>query len=316
MKEFVVGIDIGGTNTVIGVVDSEGEIYAEASFETQAFSTDRQYVSRLIKEIQTLMSKLSDFELKGIGIGAPNGNYFSGKIEAAPNISWADDVPIAGLLHDEFKVEVKLTNDANAAAIGEMVYGGAKGYKDFVLITLGTGLGSGFVSNGELILGNDGFAGEMGHITAVSGGRLCGCGKQGCLETYVSATGLRTTVLEMMRFLKKDTILNNYSAKEINSKIIYEAALKGDKLALEVFDFTAKILGEKLADIVALTSPKAFFFFGGLSAAGELLFKPTKLYMEQNLMPIYKNKVELLQSELMGKNAAVLGAAALIFQII
>ncbi|MBN2893049.1 MAG: ROK family protein [Bacteroidales bacterium] len=313
MKNIVVGIDIGGTNTVIGVVDNTGEIIVETSFETQPFKNDKAFSQHLISEIRYLLNDLANVNLLGIGIGAPNANYFSGKIESAPNIPWAKDVSLAAILNKEFNVVVKLTNDANAAALGEMLYGNAKGLTDFILITLGTGLGSGFVSNGKLILGHDGFAGEMGHITAVPGGRLCGCGKQGCLETYVSATGIRTTVLEMMRFLKTDSVLQKYTPKQITSKLIYEAAVDGDKLAKDVFDFTAKILGEKLADVVALTSPQAVFFFGGLSAAGDLLLVPTKNYMEQNLMPIYRNKVSLQQSALIGKNAAVLGAAALIW---
>lgn len=312
--EIVVGIDIGGTNTVIGLTNQKGEILIENSFETRDFSTDVDFIDKLIKYINKLLSTDKNFKLKGIGIGAPNGNYYTGRIESAPNIKWAKNVAIVDMLSKKFNVEIKLTNDANAAALGEMLYGNAKGIKDFILITLGTGLGSGFVVNGELVLGHDGFAGELGHVNAVSGGRLCGCGRQGCLETYVSATGVRTTVLEMMRFLNEDSVMRKIPAKDITSKTIYEAAKNGDKLALNVFDFTAKILGEKLADIVAITSPKAIIFFGGLSAAADILFPATKKYMEQNLMPIYRNKVILKQSGLMNKNAAVLGASALIWK--
>jgi glucokinase len=312
--EVVIGIDIGGTNTVLGVINREGEILVEDFFGTRDFSSDVDFVEKLAEYIQKMLLTNKNFELQGIGIGAPNGNYYTGKIESAPNINWAKNVPLVDMLSKKFNVEIKLTNDANAAALGEMLYGSANGIKDFILITLGTGLGSGFVVNGELVLGHDGFAGELGHVNAVSGGRLCGCGRQGCLETYVSATGIRTTVLEMMRFLSEDSILRKIPAKEITSKNIYEAAKKGDKLALKVFDFTAKVLGEKLADIVAITSPKAIIFFGGLSAAADILFPATNKYMEENLMPIYRNKVKLKQSALMDKNVAVLGAAALIWK--
>ncbi len=311
--EIVVGIDIGGTNTEIGLVDINGNILEFDKFETQKFKNEVEYIETLSQKVKSLV--FNKYKIIGLGVGAPNANFFTGKIENAPNINWARKViPFTEMLSDIFKVDVKITNDANAAAIGEMLYGNAIGVKDFILITLGTGLGSGFVCNGELILGHDGFAGEMGHITAVYGGRLCGCGKQGCLETYVSATGIRTTVLEMLRYSKKESLLRKYEAKDITSKSIYEAAVLGDILAHDVFDFTAKILGEKLADIVALTSPKAIYFFGGLSAAGDYLLVPTKKYMEQNLMPIFKNKVKLEVSALMGKNAAVLGAAALIWK--
>jgi glucokinase len=312
MKNIYIGIDIGGTNSVVGAVNTSGEIICIKSFKTQNYSTHETYILKLSETIKEVLNEISDYILKGIGIGAPNANYYNGKIENAPNLKWGKDAPIVELLKEYFNVNIKITNDANAAALGEMLFGGAVGMKNFLVVTLGTGLGSGFVANGNLILGHDGFAGELGHINAVRGGRLCGCGNHGCLETYVSATGIRNTVLEMLNNSSFESSLRNFEQNIIDSKLIYENALKGDKLALEVFDFTAKILGEKLADTVVITSPEAIFFFGGLAASGDLLLKPTKYYMEQNLMPIFKNKVKILQSSLMNKNAAVLGAAALV----
>jgi len=312
MKNIYIGIDIGGTNSVVGAVTTSGEIISTKSFKTQNFSTHETYILKLSETIKEVLNEISDYILKGIGIGAPNANYYNGKIENAPNLKWGNNVPIVELLKEYFNVNIKITNDANAAALGEMLFGGAVGVKDFIVVTLGTGLGSGFVANGQLILGHDGFAGELGHINAVRGGRLCGCGNHGCLETYVSATGIRNTVLEMLNNTAIESSLRNYELNQIDSKLIYENAINGDKLALEAFDFTAKILGEKLADTVVITSPEAIFFFGGLAASGDLLLKATKEYMEQNLMPIFKNKVKILQSQLMNKNAAVLGAAALV----
>lgn len=312
MKDFNIGIDIGGTNTKVGAVDENGEIIEKLSFQTQKFKSDIEFINILSTHIISIIDAIkNNYKLKSIGIGAPNGNYYTGTIENAPNLKWGTNVPIVNILKEKFNVPIKLTNDANAAAMGELLYGKAKGMKNFIMITLGTGLGGGFVINGKLMLGNDGFAGEIGHITAVPDGRLCGCGKNGCLETYASVTGIKNTVFEMLNVLKTKSILRNYETNQIDSKIIYKAAVQGDKLALNAFDFTAKILGEKLADIVALFSPQAIFFFGGLAEAGDLLIKSTKKYMENNLMPIFKNKVRLEQSGLQHKNAAIIGASAL-----
>lgn len=312
MKDFNIGIDIGGTNPKVGAVDENGEIIEKLSFQTQKFKSDIEFINILSTHIISIIDAIkNNYKLKSIGIGAPNGNYYTGTIENAPNLKWGTNVPIVNILKEKFNVPIKLTNDANAAAMGELLYGKAKGMKNFIMITLGTGLGGGFVINGKLMLGNDGFAGEIGHITAVPDGRLCGCGKNGCLETYASVTGIKNTVFEMLNVLKTKSILRNYETNQIDSKIIYKAAVQGDKLALNAFDFTAKILGEKLADIVALFSPQAIFFFGGLAEAGDLLIKSTKKYMENNLMPIFKNKVRLEQSGLQHKNAAIIGASAL-----
>lgn len=307
-----VGIDIGGTNTKVGIVNNKGEILSMSSFSTQIFNSELEFINMLISHINNLLEQDKDYVLEGIGIGAPNGNFYTGIIEKAPNIRWGENFHIVKLLQPHFKCPIKLTNDANAAAIGELKYGKGKNLKNFIVITLGTGLGSGLIINGELYHGSNSLAGEMGHILAVENGRLCGCGKNGCLETYASATGLRTTVLEMLSVQKIPSVLRNIDTKDLTSKVIFDAAVQGDSIALKAFDFTAKILGEKLADIVELFDPEAIFFFGGLAEAGDILIEPTKKYMEANLMPIFKNKVKLEQSGLINKNAAILGACALI----
>jgi len=313
MKAYKAGVDIGGTNTKVGAVNNKGEIISKSNFKTQIFNSEIDFINVLSGHIKNLKKNINkEYKLKGIGIGAPNGNYYTGTIENAPNLRWGSKVPIVKFLKEKFKVPIKLTNDANAAAMGEMLYGKAKGMKNFIMITLGTGLGSGFVVNGKLMLGHDGFAGELGHIIAIPDGRLCGCGRKGCLETYVSATGIKATVFEMLNVLNTKSILKDYKYEQINSKIIYQAAKQGDKIALNSFDFTAKILGENLADIIAVFSPEAIFFFGGLAEAGDLLINATKRYMEKNLMPIFKNKVKLEQSGLILRNAAIIGASALI----
>jgi glucokinase len=251
-------------------------------------------------------------EILGIGVGAPNGNFYTGTIDFAPNLPWKGQIPLAQLLHDKFGIRVMLTNDANAAAIGEMVYGAAKGMKDFVMVTLGTGVGSGFVANGELIYGHDGFAGELGHTNAVRDGRQCGCGKKGCLETYTSATGIVKTVKEFLARDAKASLLRNI--ENVTSKDIFDAAEKGDALALEIFDYTGKILGQSLADVVAIMSPKAIVLFGGLAGAGKYIFEPTKKYMEDNLLKIWKGKIRIIPSELKESDAAVLGASSLVWE--
>lgn len=314
MKELSIGIDIGGTNTKIGLVDKDGTFWAENNIPTAKYLEIDDYVEALTKAInESLISVTENYVLKGIGIGAPNGNYYTGSIEFAPNLNWKGKIPLAELLNKNFHVPISLTNDANAAAMGEMIYGAAKGLKDFIMITLGTGLGSGIVVDGKLVYGHDGFAGEVGHTIFDPEGRECGCGRKGCLETYASATGIKKTALELLNKSNEESLLRELPEDEITSKAIYEAAAKGDKLALECFDYTAKILGLKLADSIAYTSPEAIFLFGGLALSGDYILKPTKKYMEDNLLKIFKNKVRLEISGLMGKNAAVLGAAALIW---
>lgn len=309
------GIDIGGTNTVIGLVNYKGEFIQEAALKTNAYIGAPAFVDALASQLkQMILSVEKNTQIIGIGIGAPNGNIFSGSIEFAPNLNWEGVVPLANMINAQVNLPVVLTNDANAAAIGEMVFGVAKGMKDFIVITLGTGVGSGIVSNGELIYGHDGFAGEIGHTVADPEGRPCGCGKKGCLETYSSSRGIVTTVIEMLEKSNEESILRNVSASEMNSLMIYEAACKNDKIALEAFDFTGKMLGMKLADAVAHTSPEAIILFGGLSLAGDFLFKPVEKYMNHFLLPIWRNKIKLIPSQLNQCNAAVLGAAALAFK--
>lgn len=315
MIETAIGIDIGGTNTVYGIVDKDGNVLAEGSIRTDTHEDVKDYVKELSIELRKLIPKTgSELRIKGIGIGAPNGNYFKGTVEFAPNLRWKGVIHFAELFKEHFDYPVILTNDANAAAIGEMIYGAAKGMKDFILVTLGTGLGSGFVSNGEMIYGHDGFAGELGHTIAVPDGRDCKCGRKGCLEQYASASGIVRTVKEMLEKSNKPSLLRNEDKHNITSKLIHDAAMQGDELALDAFDYTARILGRSLADAVAITSPEAIILFGGLALAGEYIFKPTKKYMEEYMLNIFKDKVKLIPSVLEGKNAAVLGASALIWK--
>lgn len=315
MENLVAGIDIGGTSTKFGIVGRDGHLYGEGAISTERHQDFVSFVKQLSLSLREM---LTDYDqgagIRGIGVGAPNGNYYNGCIEYAPNLNWKGIIPISRQLNDLFKVPVALTNDANAAAIGEMMYGAAGGMKDFIVITLGTGLGSGIVSNGNLVYGHDGFAGEMGHITAFENGRLCGCGRRGCLETYVSATGIRKTVLEILERGSEDSILRSISSDEMTAKMISGAAEKGDRLALEAFEFTGELLGRKLADVVALLSPEAVFLLGGLANAGELLFKPVKAHMEKNLLPVFCDKVKILPSGLSQNTAAILGAAGLIWK--
>ncbi|MBN2756241.1 MAG: ROK family protein [Bacteroidales bacterium] len=316
MKELSVGIDIGGTNTAIGIVDEKGNFWAESSISTNKYLTIESFVEALTKKINECLDSINEnYIVKGIGVGAPNGNFYTGTIEFAPNLNWKGVVPLVELLNKNFHLPIVLTNDANAAAMGEMIYGSAKGMKNFIVITLGTGLGSGFVVNGKLVYGNDGFAGELGHVIIDVNGRKCGCGRKGCLETYVSATGIKNTVIELLDNKNSESILNQIDRNKLDSKDIFMAAKEGDKLALEAFDFTAKILALQLANSVAITSPEAIFLFGGLALSGDYILKPTKKYFEENLLEIFKDKVKLELSGLMGKNAAVLGAAALIWNI-
>jgi glucokinase len=314
MQKLAIGIDIGGTSIKYGVLTENGEVKLKESFPTKEFEEVDEFINYLSERIKHSLAGLkSEYKLIGVGIGAPNGNFYRGTIEHAPNLTWKGIVPLADLLNKKINVPVYLTNDANAAAMGEMTYGGAKNMKNFIMITLGTGLGSGFVANGQLILGNDGFAGEFGHTTVFHDGRECGCGKKGCLETYVSATGIKRTVVKLLSKAKTDSILRDYSYNNITSEQIYKAAMNGDQLAIDAFDFTGKILGMKLADAITIISPEAIFLFGGLSNAGKLIFEPTTKYMEEYNFPIYKNKVKLLSSLLPENEAAILGAAALVW---
>ena len=316
MKKVAVGVDIGGTNSVYGLVDEQGEIICEGVFPTRNYPDFDQYIEELYIGIQSLLKQAGDeVELVGIGIGAPTGNYYTGTIEFAPNLVWKGVLNIVEKIKRYFPtVPVIITNDANAAAVGEMVYGGAKGMKDFLVVTLGTGLGSGFVANGKLIYGHDGFAGELGHVVVNKTGRICGCGRKGCLETYASATGIKRTVFKLLADHIEDSEFRRITYDDLTAEMITKAALNGDPIAIEAYEYTGKLLGEALADAVALTSPEAIFLFGGLAKAGKYIFEPTKKYMEQNLLAIFRNKVKLLPSGIDGKNAAVLGASALVWQ--
>ncbi len=308
--DVVLGIDIGGTNTKFGLVSETGKLFLEKSISTVGHKDINEYISYIHKEVDqnTNSEKL---HIKAIGIGAPKGNYYTGNMEFASNLPWHGIIELCALFKEEFNLPSILTNDANAAAIGEMLFGGARDMKNFIMITLGTGLGSGIVVNGKVVYGYDGFAGELGHTTVFPEGRECPCGKKGCLETYASATGIERTLFELMANDLTPSELRKISFKKIDAKMISEAAGEGDKLALKAFDFTGQILGMKLADAVAHTSPEAFFLFGGLASAGKLIFEPVKKYMEHYLLSVFKGNVKILPSSLQGKNIAVLGAAAL-----
>ena len=312
-KPYVVGIDIGGTNTVFGIVDARGTIIASGSIKTNKFNEVEDYVNELHTELFRLLEQNNATDkIMGIGVGAPNGNYFNGTIEFAPNLPWRGVIPLAQMLTDRFGIPVSLTNDANAAAIGEMTYGAARGLKDFIMITLGTGVGSGIVVNGQLVYGHDGFAGELGHvIVRPNNGRLCGCGRTGCLEAYTSATGVARTAREFLEVRNDPSSLRQIPIQDITSKDVYDAAITGDKLALEIFDYPGKILGEAFANFIAFSSPKAIILFGGLAKAGDLILKPIKEAMDRNTLNIYKGKVKIMFSELKESDAAVLGASAL-----
>lgn len=315
-RQIAAGIDIGGTNTVFGLVGREGEILTRGIIRTGDFERIEDFVATLYEKINDALGKAgSEAGMAGYGIGAPMGNINKGIMEYPSNLPWKGILPLSALFAEHTTLPVTVTNDANAAAVGEMIYGGAKGMKNFVIITLGSGLGSGFVIDGRPVYGASGFAGELGH-TAVrqgSSGRICGCGRRGCLETYVSAGGIRRTVMEIMADSITDSSLRNISFNDISSKMIYQAALSGDPIALQAFEYTGKILGCKLADLVAHTDPGAIFLFGGLAEAKDLIFEPTQKYMEENLLSIYRGRVKLLPSQLSTQNAALLGAASLVW---
>lgn len=330
MKKLAIGVDIGGINTAFGLVDEQGDLYAESVISTKKypyFDDYPAYVQDLCDSIRALIKGLAfEVELVGIGIGAPNANYHTGTIEPPANL-WRfregetnidASRRVFSLMADISKqfgsVKTVMTNDANAATIGEMIYGNAKGMRDFAMVTLGTGLGSGFVSNGEMIYGADGFAGEFGHVVVERGGRLCGCGRRGCLETYVSATGIKRTAFELMATMTAPSKLRDIAYNDFDASMISAAAEQGDPVAKEAFRRTGEYLGRALANMVTITSPEAVFLFGGLAKAGKLIFEPTQWYMEEEMLFVYKNKVKLLPSGIQGKNAAILGASALIWQ--
>ncbi len=315
-NKIVLGIDIGGTNTEAGLVNFDGEILHRGTIPTRGRGPDFMgYLNALSSFLKEMLSKIPDADLCGIGIGAPNGNFHNGSIEYAPNLEWEGIIPVCKLMSEKFPgIPIQLTNDANAAALGEMIFGAARGYKDFVTITLGTGVGSGIVSNGQLVYGHDGFAGELGHTTVYPNGRLCGCGRYGCIEAYLSASGLVKTALELMVKYRTSSILGDIPPNKLTSKDIYEGAIVGDWLAQEVFRQAGETMGLKLADVVATLSPQAIFFVGGVTKAGDILLDPIRQSMERHLMPIFKNKVKILPSGLPGIDSAILGAAALVIK--
>ena len=316
-KPYVIGMDMGGTNTVFGVVDARGTVLSKNAIKTGAHTDVNLYIQDLYDELIKLIEAAGGVDkFKGIGIGAPNGNFYTGNIEFAPNLPWKGVVPFAKLMTEKFGIPAALTNDANAAAIGEMTYGAARGMKNFIMITLGTGVGSGIVIDGKLVYGHDGFAGELGHTNAVrENGRLCGCGKHGCLETYASATGVARSAREILGSSTTESILRNIPVDSITSKDVYDAAIEGDVVAKEIFDYTGKILGQSLADFVAFSAPEAIVLFGGLSKAGDLIMNPIRENMEANLLPLWKGKIKLLFSELKEADAAILGASALAWEL-
>ena len=312
VKPYVVRMDIGGTNTVFGIVDQDGNVVCQDSVKTKAYPIIEDYVNAIGEKLDVLIESVGGKEkINGMGVGAPNGNYYTGNIEFAPNLSWKGIVPLAKLFGERIGVPCKLTNDANAAAIGEMTYGAAKGMKHFIMITLGTGVGSGIVIDGKLVYGHDGFAGELGHVIAVPDGRLCGCGRKGCLETYCSATGIVRTAKEVLTSSYDPSMLRNIPESELTSKDIFDCAMAGDAIAKDIFQKTGELLGKSLANFTAFSSPEAFIIFGGLAKAGDLIFKPVKEAMEENMLAVFKNKVKVLPSQLKDADAAVLGASAL-----
>ena len=314
---YVIGIDVGGQTTKLGVVDARGAVLAQTVIRTDNHDTVEPYIAELAEAVNKVIADAkAEGEIRGIGVGAPNGNYYTGNIESAPNLVWAHNtVEFAKLLSEALEgLPVALTNDANAAAVGEMTYGAARGMKNFIMITLGTGVGSGIVINGEVVYGHDGFAGELGHTAAVrNNGRVCGCGKTGCLETYCSATGVARTAREWLELTDEPSVLR--SLDSIASKDVYDAAKDGDKLALKIFEFTGKILGSSFADFVAFSAPEAIVLFGGLARAKEFLREPIENAMNENVLPLWRNKVKIVFSQLKESDAAILGASALAWEL-
>jgi glucokinase len=316
-NKYAIGIDIGGTNTKFGIVDARGDILYRGAISTKKHEDIHDFIEELYDAIKPAVEAVGGFsEIKGIGVGAPNGNYYKGTVEYAPNLSWKGIVPLAGLIKAKFGLPAWLTNDANAAAVGEMMYGAARGMRDFIMITLGTGVGSGIVANGQLIYGHDGFAGELGHTIIIPDGRYHpGTGAHGSLEAYASATGIKNTALEMLAaHPETPSMLRDYTEEELESHHVHECAIKGDKIALQVFEFTGKILGKALANFVMFSSPEAIILFGGPTKAGDMILTPVREHMEANLLPIFKSKVKLVFSLLPESDAAILGASALVWE--
>ncbi len=312
MKPYVLGIDIGGTNTVFGIVDARGNVIASSSIKTGKHAEFNNYLEELYTEASHLIDANDAVDkIQGIGIGAPNANYYTGEINNAANLPWKD-VKLAQLVSEKFGIPVAVTNDANAAALGEMTYGAARGLKDFIMITLGTGVGSGIVINGQVVYGHDGLAGELGHVIIKrNNGRLCGCGRTGCLEAYCSATGVARSAREFLEIRTEPSLLRNIPVEEITSKDVFDAANKGDQIAKDIFNYTGTLLGEAMADMTVFSSPEAFILFGGLSKSGELLMKPLREAMDRNMLSVFKGKPKIILSELKEADAAVLGASAL-----
>ncbi|MBQ7570626.1 MAG: ROK family protein [Bacteroidaceae bacterium] len=318
-KPYVIGLDLGGTNSVFGIVDANANVVAEVSVKTRGHNDNaQQYVDDCVVELRKIIEQVGGIEKIGaMGIGAPNGNYYTGCIEFAPNLAWAHEiVPLAKMFSDALGIPVALTNDANAAAIGEMTYGAAKGMKNFIMITLGTGVGSGIVVNGQMVYGCDGMAGELGHVIVEKNGRECGCGRKGCLETYCSATGIARTAREILEKTDRPTLLRDTPINQVDGLAITLAARKGDPVALEIFEFTGRMLGEACANFATFNSPEAFVFFGGLSKAGDLIMDPIKRAYDETVLKIYRGKAKMLLSQLDDAKAAVLGASAVGWELI
>jgi len=315
-NKYAIGIDVGGTTTKFGVVNNKGEILVQGRIPSNEHDFIEDFIQELYAKLMPMINEVGGIEnIIGIGMGAPNGNIYSGTIEYAPNLKWKGIIPMADLIAKKFGVPAKLTNDANAAAVGEMMYGCAKNMKHFITITLGTGVGSGIVIDGKIVVGHDGFAGELGHTIIRPGGRMHkNTGMRGSLESYASATGVRETAIELLtQFPDKESLLRNYTINELTSQTVFECAMQGDPIANEIFEFTGEILAESLANFVMFSSPEAIVLFGGLTKAGNLLLNPTRQAMEANLLPIFKNKVKLIFSELNESDAAILGASALVW---
>lgn len=314
-KDHAIGVDIGGTNTKYGIVNHRGQIVFEGCIKTDKYDKVNDFLDALYEKLNPEIEKMKDINFIGIGLGAPNGNFYTGTIDYAPNLKWKGVIPLAQLVEDKFKLPAKLTNDANAAAVGEMMYGAARGMKDFIMITLGTGVGSGIFANGELILGHDGFAGELGHTIVVPGGRVHpNTGAMGSLEAYCSATGVAITAKEYLLGTNELSTLRDIEINLLDSKAVFDAAVSGDSLAQKVFKTTGDILGMALANFIMFSSPEAIILFGGLTKAGDILMNPIKESMERNLLPIFKDKVKLIFSELKESDAAILGASALVWE--
>lgn len=318
MKDkYAIGIDIGGTTTKFGVVDRTGHILSQDRMSSVEHEVVEDFIEELYAKLEPMIKAIGGIgNVAGIGMGAPNGNYYSGNIEYPPNLKWKGIIPIAELMYKKFNLKTRLTNDANAAAMGEMMYGCTKNCRHFITITLGTGVGSGIVIDGKIVLGHDGFAGELGHTIIRPGGRLHkSTGLRGSLESYASATGVRDTAIELLtKYPEEASLLRDYSLNELTSETVYQCAMQGDKVANEIFDFTGQILGESLANFVMFSSPEIIVLFGGLTKSGNLLLNPTKRHMEANLLPIFQNKVKLIFSQLKESDAAILGASALVWE--